>query len=316
MPSVKQETWQGMPVYVLDNDQLTAWLCPELGNNLYRLYDKKAARDVLLPASCPEELKRQPGSAGTPLMLPPNRIRHGRFSFAGREYRFDINSPNGYHIHGFLRNHPWTVTRTETTDDRCSVTAKFALAAFPDVQRQYPHDLKVEVTYTLQGSSLVQTAVIMNDGDEPAPVGYGLHTWFLIDGEPEKWKLTLPVAEMWELDGGNMPTGRRLPLGPYEALRDGMNLKGADMDTVFQIGDNPRSAVLAKDGYALRYTASEAYKQWVIYTKGPADRIICLEPYTWVTDAPNVDAPPEITGLRAVRKGEPLELAVALELIR
>lgn len=316
MPTVKQETLQGMSVYVLDNDEMTAWLCPELGNNLYRLYDKKARREVLLPPDSLNDLQRQPGSAGTPLMLPPNRLRHGTFSFGGREYRFEINNQQGHHIHGFLRNHPWTVIRTEEAEDHCSATSRFETALFPDIQKQYPHDVKLELTYTLRGASLVQTVVITNDGEEPAPFGFGLHTWFLIDGEPEKWRLTLPAEEIWELDADNIPTGRRVPLGDYQALTDGMNLRGVSMDTVFQIGNNPRIAVLSKDGYALRYTASQEYLQWVVFTKGTADRIICLEPYTWVTNAPNLDAPADVTGLRAVSKGEPLELAVTLDLIR
>lgn len=316
MPTVKQETVHGLSVYVLDNDQMTAWLCPELGNNVYRLYDKIADREVLLVPDSLEALRQQPGSAGTPLMLPPNRLRHGKFSFGGRDYQFDVQQPGVHHSHGFLRNHPWTVVRTETTDTQCSVTSLFDTSLFPDILKQYPHALKIEVTYTLCGSSLVQTAVIANDGDEPAPVGYGLHTWFLIDGEPEKWSLTLPVEELWELTEDKIPTGRRLPLGDYESLPTGMKLQGSDMDTVFQIGRNPRTAVLAKEGYSIRYTASEAYLQWVIYTKGKADRIICLEPYTWVTNAPNIDAPAEITGLRAVSKGEPLELTVTLEVVR
>jgi aldose 1-epimerase len=87
------------------------------------------------------------------------------------------------------------------------------------------------------------------------------------------------------------------------------------MDTVFQIGSNPRLAVLRKEGLELRYTASELFKHWVIYTKGETDNYICLEPYTWVTNAPNLDLDPEVTGVIGIEPGQSIDMEVKLELV-
>lgn len=311
----KKLDWQGTPVYSIENEELAVFLVPSLGNNLYRIWDKKAQRDVLRTPEGPQELAEAPGQFGTPLMMPPNRIRHGRFTYGEREYQFDLNSGNLHHIHGFLRGVPWRFD--EAASDSRTLVSVWRQAEYPDVARQYPHDLEIVITYTLEGASLKQTTSILNHGEEAAPFGYGLHTWFMLDGRPEEWTLTLPVESVWDLTPDCLPTGALLPLGPYADITTGMSLKGANLDHVFQIGDNnPCLAVLRRDGYELRYSAPEGFRQWVIFTKGEADQWVCLEPYTWVTDAPNLELPPNVTGLQAVSPGETVRLDVLLELIR
>lgn len=306
---VKHDNWQGVPIVTMDNEWLSVSLCPSLGNNLYRIYDKKANREVLRVPPSPEELKAAPVQYGTPLLLPPNRIRQGAFRFRDRDYQLDLNH-NGHHIHGFLKSRPWKVTDI----GKNSVKSVFAVAEFKDVLKMYPHPLVIEMTYSLEGPSLIQKTKVLNQGPSPAPFGYGVHTWFLLDGQPEQWTLKLPSAHIWELDETLMPTGSLLPLGEFASLPAGMNLKGVNLDTVFQIGDNSCEAVLEKDGCRIRYRGSEQFKHWVIYTKGEANDYICLEPYTWVTNAPNLALDPAVTGLRAVEPEQSLELTLTLEI--
>lgn len=315
---INEQLWQGVPVYTMTSGSLTASLCPSLGNNLYRLYDGRTGRDILRVPDGPETLRESPGHYGTPIMLPPNRLRHGTFDYRGQRYRFDINTPNGHHIHGFLRNHTWQVTRFAEEGETCTLVSALRTADFADIMRQYPHDLDMAITYTLTPDSLVQKVSMRNLGNTAAPVGFGLHTWFMLDGEPDMWSLRLPVESIWELDDELMPTGRRLPLGQFAGLNspEGLPLKGVDLDTVFCIGNREKKAVLAKPGCKLVYRVTDEYKHWVIYTKGMADQYICLEPYTWVTNAPNLDVDPEITGLRAIEPGDTLELEVALDIER
>lgn len=313
---IKQDNWHGVPIYTMENDQLLVSLCPSFGNNLFRIWDKIAEREVLRVPANPEELKKAPGHYGTPLMMPPNRIRQGAFSFRDRSYQFELNSGGKNHIHGFLRSRPWTVTDSGQRGKVNFVKSAFSTADFPEVLKQYPHPLIIEITYELNESTLTQKVRAINQGASPAPYGFGLHTWFLLDGQPEEWSLQLPASHIWELDEELMPTGNLLPLGEYAELAQGLNLQGQTLDTVFEIGNNPRTAVLSKDGYEIRYTGSELYKHWVIFTQGEAKDYICLEPYTWVTNAPNLNLDPEITGLQGVEPGGTLEMDVVLEIIR
>ncbi|MNI35738.1 Aldose 1-epimerase [compost metagenome] len=313
---IKEEQWQDTSVYTLTNDKLTISLCPSLNNNVYRIWDHTLQREVLRVPDSPQQLAEQPVQFGTPILMPPNRIRKGRFQYEGVSYQFNTNpAQNNNHIHGLLRNLPWTVTNVYEGEGIASITSTFDTSDYPDIVQQYPHSLKLDITYELIGSTLTHKLAVTNNSSTKAPFGYGLHTWFLLDNEPQNWNLELPVASIWELDAELMPTGTLLPLDDYSELQNGMNLQGQNMDTVFQIGENPRLAVLKKDNCELRYTTSEEFKHWVIYTKGQADNFICLEPYTWVTNAPNVGLSEDITGLIGIEPGQTLELEVTLELI-
>ncbi|NHN33591.1 aldose 1-epimerase [Paenibacillus agricola] len=314
---IKQMDWQGTVVHVLENDVLIVSICPEIGNNVYSIWDKKLQREMLRTPESPAALAEQFVQFGTPILMPPNRIHKGQFQFDGRDYQLDITQPaTGNHIHGVVRQQPWKMTQAgENETGQLFITSVLRLAEDEHVQSQYPHALELEITYTLDGGKLIHSLKATNSGEKLAPFGYGLHTWFLIDGEPDSWKLQLPVEGIWELDAVNVPTGKILPLERYEALIEGDSLQGHNMDTVFQIGDNPCVAILSKDQVQIRYSGSELFKQWVIFTKGEAQDFICLEPYTWVTNAPNIDQPAEVTGLRGIAPGEALQLEVTLEII-
>lgn len=309
-----QEDWQKPPVYTVENEELAVSLCPWYGNNLYRIWDKRAKREVLRVPERLEILKENPGQFGTPLMLPPSRIRHGKFHFEGRDYQFDINTPDGHHIHGFLRNHPWTFVEERSNDT--TLVSTLDTAEFPDIMRQYPHPITIEVAYVLEGSSLIHRTKVTNRGETAAPFGFGLHTWFMLDQEPEKWSLYLPVSELWEPGYQLLPNRERVPLGDLTGLQDKLPLRGFKLDHVFRIGDNPHVAILSREGYEIRYSASDHFLHWVVYTNGIVNDLICLEPITWVPNAPNIDLPAELTGMRAVGPKQTLELEVCLELHR
>ncbi|MOA17752.1 Aldose 1-epimerase [compost metagenome] len=96
-----------------------------------------------------------------------------------------------------------------------------------------------------------------------------------------------------------------------------MNLKGTNFDTTLSIDNLPVQAdLLRNDGYGLRYSADPQYfKHWVLYTKGEADQFLCIEPYTWLPDAPNLPFSNEETGLIDLQPGQAVELNVNLDII-
>lgn len=313
---IRQIDWQGTPVYVLESDKLIVSICPAIGNNVYSIWDKKLGREMLRTPSSPTDLKEQPVQFGTPILMPPNRIRDGKFRFDGRDYQFHRNNPvTGNHIHGVIKSQPWTVRASGERDGKLFITSLFRTEGDEFIQSQYPHNLEFELTYELSGGVLTHKLKVSNHGTTSAPFGYGLHTWFLLHGQPEKWSLQVPVSGIWELDETNIPLGHIGPLGKYDALVKGDVLAGYNLDTVFQIGDYPCLAVLSGEEVDIRYSGTELFKQWVIFTKGEAGEFICLEPYTWVTNAPNIDLPADITGLRGVEPGSTLELEVKLEVL-
>ncbi|GGA35127.1 aldose 1-epimerase [Paenibacillus physcomitrellae] len=319
MKKVTKGQWNGYDTYILHSHELEVTLLPRLGNNIIGVRDLVQQREVLRR---PEESEldfylQKPYHFGIPLLIPPGRIRRGRFSYAGQTYQFDQNTANDNHIHGLHRTQSWCVSDIEEDEDGCSVTTEFITTDDPNWMRQYPVPLKLEMTLRLQGASLTQTFRITNLGEHAAPFGLGLHTWFLIDGEPDNWDLKLPVSKLYMTDEEIITTGETAPLGELEALNDKLNLKGTNFDTPLQIGGKPAEALLMrKDGYGLKYSADPAYfKHWVLYTKGEADQFLCIEPYTWLPDAPNLDIPHEESGLIEIKPEEKLELQLNLQMI-
>lgn len=320
MKQVTKGRWGGYDTYILHSDELELTLLPRLGNSVISLWDHKESRQIL---RCPDEsdqafFMQKPYHFGIPLLIPPGRIRKGQFQFEGRHYQFDQNTAGDNHIHGLHRTQSWCVSDIEEDEEGCAVTTEFRTADDPNWMRQFPVPLKFEMTYRLQNARLQQSLKVSHLGEYSVPFGIGYHTWFMLDGEPERWNLKLPVEGIYELNDELLPSGKVSGLGDLGALNEGMILRGTDFDTALRIGaEQPVEALLLRDdGYGLRYTADQnLFRHWVVYTKGPADQFLCIEPYTWLPDAPNVSDDHSFTGLIVLEPGRSLELSTSLEML-
>ncbi|MBD8499145.1 aldose 1-epimerase [Paenibacillus arenosi] len=319
MHQITKGTWNGHETIIMHSETLEATLLPSLGNNIIRLWDKQAERDVLrTPAESDlDYYMTKPYHFGIPMLMPPGRIRRGRFSYAGVDYQFDQNTANDNHIHGLHRTQAWTVQSAVVEHDQCIVTTVFRTEEDANWMRQYPTPLELKLTHILKGHRLTQKLEMTNIGKQPAPFGYGTHTWFQLDSEPEKWTLQVPVSGIYELDNELIMTGRTLPLGEHEGLNKGQNLQGTNYDTVFSTGgQRPEAWLTREDGYRIRYAGNDPYfKHWVLYTRGEANEIICVEPYTWLPDAPNLPFDQDTTGLIELLPNTPVELVLELDII-
>ncbi|MNC40248.1 Aldose 1-epimerase [compost metagenome] len=102
----------------------------------------------------------------------------------------------------------------------------------------------------------------------------------------------------------------------YEQLLQGLNLQNQNLDTIFHIGNHPAEALLLReDGYGIKYTADEAFKHWVLFTKGEAEQFLCIEPYTWLPNAPNLPVANEVSGLIDLKPNQVVSLTTKLEMI-
>ncbi|MCL6603851.1 MAG: aldose 1-epimerase [Paenibacillus sp.] len=320
MKQVTKGQWGGYDTYILHSRELEVTLLPRLGNSVISLWDHKEKRQILRRPDESDQafFMQKPYHFGIPLLIPPGRIRKGHFQFEGLEYQFDQNTAGDNHIHGLHRTQSWCVSDIEEDEDGCAVTTEFLTLDDPNWMRQFPVPLKFEMTFRLQDATLKQSLKVTHLGEHRVPFGMGYHTWFMIDGEPERWNLKLPVESIYELTEELLPSGNIKALGDLESLNEGMNLLGTNLDTALRIGDTkPVEALLMRDdGYGLRYTADKnLFRHWVVYTKGPADQFLCVEPYTWLPDAPNVSSDPNFTGLLVLEPGQSLELSTFLEMI-
>ena len=180
-----------------------------------------------------ETFRSRPQVFGLPILFPPNRIADGRYVFEGRTYQYPITieRERNYH-HGVLKSEAFLVSKARETDREVMIECRYYANAGNDaVYRDFPHEFKCKITYRLTAEGLEQEVVFFNRSETRMPLGVGFHTPLTIPfagGIDADYVMRLAVGEEVELDGRNLPTGRRLPLSEQfsKLRREGLQVTG------------------------------------------------------------------------------------------
>lgn len=256
---------------------------------------------------------------GIPILFPfPNRIREGRYTWKGQEYQLTGLDGDGNAIHGFVLDRPWRVT----SSGEDFVVGEFQLSVdAPDRLEQWPADFILELRYSISGSSLDCRVTITNPSDKPLPWGFGTHPYFRMplsgDSGTRDCLVQAPAAEAWELINC-LPTGSRVPVNGNVDLREGRRLGDAPLDDVLTgiVPQNGHIESLAMDeraGLQISQKTDDIFRELVVYTP-PHGRSVCLEPYTCVTDALNLEEAGHDAGLSVLAPGKQIQTWITIEL--
>jgi aldose 1-epimerase len=121
----------------------------------------------------------------------------------------------------------------------------------------------------------------------------------------------VPASRFWELRE-TLPTGKVLPVEGDCDLRQGKALGQLVLDHVLTgVLDGERQAdglvyrgsVQREGGLEVRMFASPEFREVVVFTP-PHRQAVCIEPYTCVTDAINLQQRGSDAGLRVLQPGE------------
>jgi aldose 1-epimerase len=136
-----------------------------------------------------------------------NRIAGGRFALEGKEHVLARNDgPN--HLHGGVRSFDkvvWTARPMATPSGPALQLSRLS----PDGEEGYPGNLSVEVTYTLEGTSLrIDYAAT---ADRPTHCNLTNHAYFNLEGEGSgtilDHRLLLQASRFTPVGPGLIPTG-------------------------------------------------------------------------------------------------------------
>ena len=230
-----------------------------------------------------------PAFNGAVLAPWPNRIRDGRWSFAGAEHALPINETDRHTaLHGLVMWADWQLVshRAAAISLSCRVAA----------QPGYPFDLRLGVTWALTDQGLRCELSADNVGSRPAPFGIATHPFFgFEEHRVDELTLTVPAHRQLRTDD------RLLPVELIEAderFRTGRDLAGVQLDTAFtgleRDPDGHCWLQLRSASATLSVWADRGFGWWQIYTgdRFPAggDRVrrsLAIEAMTCGPDAFN-----------------------------
>jgi len=270
-----------------------------------------ASVDVLSAAAGFENGKEPASRSGIPLLFPyPNRIKQGRYNWNGREYKLTPDlvpfDKTGNAIHGFCIDRPWRIV----SQSESSVTAVFRTSVdAPERLDLWPADAQIEVTYELIGSCLRSLIRIHNPSDQPLPWGFGTHAYFKLPlsttSVAEQCTVYAPTSRVWGLNDC-LPSGNTQPA--ETDLSASPAFSGLKLDDVYTnlVAENGSVTCRISDPaakLAVEQRFSIQFREIVAFTP-PWTAAVCLEPYTCVTDAINLQQQGIDAGLRILPPGE------------
>ena len=292
----------------------SARISVDRGFNCFEFLANVAGRPVDVLDSEPgfETGNGRPSGNGIPILFPfPNRIRQGRFHWRGCDYQLSESivpfDNDGNAIHGLCLDRPWRVIEQSATQ----VVGEFQLSRdAPDRLDSWPADFVLQVGYELSQNTLTGRFRIHNPGPVSLPWGLGTHPYFRLplgpDSRAADCLIEAPAAQQWVLEHC-LPTGQRIEIPATHDLRDGARFGDVRLDHVLtgllasaECWDGHVTDAAA--GVQIRQRSDSCFRELVVYTP-PGRDSVCLEPYTCVTDAINLESPELDTGWRVLSPG-------------
>jgi aldose 1-epimerase len=219
----------------------------------------------------------------------PNRIRDGRYEFAGSSQQLSLTEPERQcAIHGLARWASWTVA-AEAAD---AVTMEHLLHPQPG----YPHSLLLAVEYRLGSEGLAVRTTATNIGASACPYGAGAHPYLTL-GTPSVDSVVLqsPGHTRLTSDERGIPTGAEPVEGSEYDFRRPRPIGKTKLDTAFadleRDNDGRARVRLASPGgnHATTFWLDESYRYLMLFTGDPLPdvnrRSLGIEPMTCAPNA-------------------------------
>lgn len=291
-----------------------AVVVPEHGCNLISLYHKSLKLQILKKPQEQdfEEFENNPQHFGNAVLFPPNRISHGCYDKNGMHYNFVPENcppeivPNYIYSHGILRFMNFQVDFCQEENGTITLGTSYHSAPGGKIYHNFPHEFLCRMTFVLSADGLKQSIEFENKSMNPMPLGVGFHTAFQLPNDEissrEDYRIQYGAGEHIQLDNC-FPTGIRIPLQsncrtegilPFEPILDEhtsvlpLQISGKDFHGA--IIKNIRTK------HNIYFETSESFGYWMLWNNQARSNYVCIEPMTWIVDAPHSPLPDELTG--------------------
>lgn len=277
----------GWTVVTARQGEMVVRMVPEAGANIYSIQ----YRGIQL-LKTPKSLADLRGYMyGVPVIYPmPNRVRDGKFTFAGKEYNFTPNN-DGNFLHGLVHSVPWK-HKFSSNPTSATIEAWYDFAPGTEALKLFPHPHTIRLTVTVTNDAVKFAYEVDNSqGKTAVPYGLALHPWFIYQGSRSDTYLTVPATHLMEAIK-LLPTGKLVDLdGSLYDLRQPKSLAGFVIDDVYygMQPDKPALIDFRDRKLKIALKAGREFTHMVVYTP-ENERWFCVENQTCSTDAHNLFA--------------------------
>ncbi|HEX7739160.1 MAG TPA: aldose 1-epimerase family protein [Marmoricola sp.] len=230
----------------------------------------------------------------------PNRLRDGRFSYAGQTHQVALSEPGlDNAIHGLARWHTWRLR--ERTDSSIRLGCRLP------ARSGYPWTLDLTVAYAVGEDGLTITLGAQNISSTPAPFAAGMHPYLDAGAPADDCTLHLAATTHQLVDDRLLPTATE-ETGPASGFDPPRALHGVVLDDAFTglaRDDSGWTRVRLEGRHAVEVSADAAWPWVQVFTgdtlsSAEARATVAIEPMTAPADAFNSG-----TDLVELRPGTP-----------
>ncbi|QBQ95876.1 aldose 1-epimerase [Paraburkholderia pallida] len=276
----------------LANAYLRLDVAPQLGGGITRFdWRSEGALEPVFRRCERVSARMDPNElACYPLLPYSNRIGEGRFHFGGRDVEVPRNrasEPLPIHGDGWLAH--WAVEEADRERVRLVL----------DHSGGDPYAYRAELTYALDGATLVMTLEVENTGREALPFGLGVHPFLARDTSTE---LSAPASGLW-LSGADWLPVRHVPAPPAWQFGVAYPLPAQMVNHAFSGWSGRAAVVWERRRLSLSICANTDY--YVLYTP-PGERFFCFEPVDHPINAVNLEGGGGAHGMTVLGHGERL----------
>ena len=287
-----------MPAIELSNGDARIVLRPDLGAGL-------TAFDVLHDGSWQPIFRRVDPSTAHPfalsnILLVPfsGRVSGGGFTFDRTFHALPRNvETEPYPIHGNGFSAAWDVASVSADSITLTLSA----------EGPGPFRYDARMSYRLESAGLVMELSLVNRARIRLPYGAGFHPWFV--REPDT-TLHAPARGVWLEQSDHLPKAYdAIAAHPDMDFSRPQPLPERWINNWFDGWNGKARIHWPRRGLVADVDASEALRQYVVFSPAADAGFFCFEPVTHPVDAFNLPGKAEARGLKILEPGESLSVS-------
>ena len=293
----------------------TAGFLPEAGGNMVRLRHNASGVEILRTPPEDFDYLTKPEIWGMPVLMPPNRIRDGRFEYQNRVYQLPVNEPppRNNTLHGIILHKPWQLQ--QLADNTLELSIDYPGAA---ADEGWMHKFSTRLRYEFGENTVQQQIEFTNQSDLTMPLMVGFHSAFCF---PEGTMFYLDAStECRQLDDLRKIVNGQTVILPdwqqFRTIRHGERILG-HCAMLRSAGNDPELILrYSASDYEMHYILPEPWREWVIWNNTGTENFLCVEPQSCRIDAMNIGLPLNEAGVIELAPGASQKFSARIEMRR